>query len=319
MFFSVAGIEANPIVPAGVALVISFFGSMGGVSGAFLLLPFQMSILGFTAPAVSATNQLFNIVAIPSGIWRYIREGRMVWPMAWLIILGTLPGVLIGALLRIKFLPDPRDFKLFVGLVLLYIGFRLFQDLVNYRKRDKQDAEGAFYQVVQRFKMDQRKQEALPRVQVISFGPQKLCYEFYGQQFRVNTLALIGLSLVVGLVGGVYGIGGGALIAPYLVSVMRLPVYTVAGAALTGTFVASVAGVVFYQALAPFYPAQVIAPDWGLGLCLGLGGLMGMYLGARAQKFLPAKSIKLILLVCILFVALKYVWGFFAGVERFFG
>jgi hypothetical protein len=66
---------------------------MGGVSGAFLLLPFQVSFLNYTAPSVSATNQVFNIVAIPSGVYRYIREGRMLWPLTWAVIIGTLPGV----------------------------------------------------------------------------------------------------------------------------------------------------------------------------------------------------------------------------------
>ena len=113
MYFSTAGIEVVPWVPPLVAFAISFFTSMGGVSGAFLILPFQMSFLGYVNPSVSATNQLFNIVAIPSGVYRYIREGRMVWPLAWVIIIGTLPGVFIGAFVRIVYLPNPKNFKVF--------------------------------------------------------------------------------------------------------------------------------------------------------------------------------------------------------------
>ena len=45
-----------------------------GVSGAFLLLPFQMSVLGFVAPGVTPTNLVYNIVAIPGGIYRYIQR-----------------------------------------------------------------------------------------------------------------------------------------------------------------------------------------------------------------------------------------------------
>jgi len=41
------------------------------------------------------------------------------------IILGTLPGVFMGAVIRIVYLPDPKVFKLFVGCVLLYLGLRL--------------------------------------------------------------------------------------------------------------------------------------------------------------------------------------------------
>ena len=136
MLFQTAGIEVAPWIPPLVAFVISFFTSMGGVSGAFLLLPFQVSILGFTSPSVSATNQLFNIVAIPSGVYRYIKEGRMVWPLTWAVIIGTLPGVFIGAIVRVRYLPDPKNFKMFVGLVLLYIGGRMLKDLLQ-KKRSK--------------------------------------------------------------------------------------------------------------------------------------------------------------------------------------
>ena len=81
MYFPTAGIECNPFIPFGAALCISFFTSMGGISGAFLLLPFHMSVLGYVNPSVSATNQFFNILACPPGVWRYWREGRLIWPL----------------------------------------------------------------------------------------------------------------------------------------------------------------------------------------------------------------------------------------------
>lgn len=79
-----------------------------------------------------------------------------------------------------------------------------------------------------------------------------------------------------------------------------------------GTFVTSIAGVIFYQAIAPFYPDMSIAPDWLLGILFGLGGMCGMYLGARCQKYVPAKVIKWMLGGIIVFTALKYIHGFFS-------
>ena len=114
-------------------------------------------------------------------------------------------------------------------------------------------------------------------------------YEFYGEIFDVSTWGIFALSFVVGIVGGIYGIGGGAIIAPFFVAFFGLPVYTVAGAALMGTFITSVAGVSFYQAIAPLYPELAVAPDWPLGLLFGLGGAAGMYCGARLQKHVPAR------------------------------
>ncbi len=79
MFFEVASITVPLWLPPLVGFVISFFTSMIGVSGAFLLLPFQMSVLGYVTPSVSATNFVFNLVAIPGGIRRYASEKRMNW------------------------------------------------------------------------------------------------------------------------------------------------------------------------------------------------------------------------------------------------
>ncbi|KJU85671.1 membrane protein containing DUF81, partial [Candidatus Magnetobacterium bavaricum] len=123
-------------------MVISFFTSMGGVSGAFLILPFQMSVLGYTAPSVSGTNHVYNVVAIPSGVYRYIREGRMAWPITWVVVLGTLPGVFIGYYIRVHYLLNPGPFKLFVGCVLLYIGSRLLKGLST-KADDKNSAANA--------------------------------------------------------------------------------------------------------------------------------------------------------------------------------
>jgi len=317
LYFPIAGVEVSIWVPPVVAFVISFFTSMGGVSGAFLLLPFQMSFLGYTNPSVSATNQLFNIVAIPSGVYRYCKEGRMVWPLTWVVVAGTLPGVFIGAFVRIAYLPDPKAFKLFAGGVLLWIGLKMALDLLKKKGgAEKAAAEKRFQELVRHHEKASTQGKSTdqlftPAVKVTHFNLSRLGYTFYGEQFDVSFWGIFVLSLMVGVVGGVYGIGGGAIIAPFFVTIFRLPVYTVAGAALMGTFVTSVAGVAFYQLMAPFYPNMSVAPDWLLGIMFGLGGMVGMYLGASCQKFVPAGAIKWMLAGIILLTAGKYVLGFF--------
>ncbi len=314
MFFETAGVEVQVWVPPLVAFGISFFTSMGGVSGAFLLLPFQMSFLGYTAPSVSATNQLFNIVAIPSGVYQYYKEGRMVWPLTWVVVAGTLPGVLIGAVVRVAYLPDAKNFKLFAAMVLLYIGFRLVRDLLRSRQRsaDPSPGESRFQQGALRSRGTEATGDtALPRIRVTHFNWKRLGYAFNEETFDVPFWGILVLSLLVGIVGGVYGIGGGAIIAPFFVTFFGLPVYTVAGAALMGTFVTSLAGVAFYQAIAPFYPEMSIAPDWLLGFLFGVGGMAGMYAGARCQKFVPSRLIKWMLFFIIMVTAFKYILEFF--------
>jgi hypothetical protein len=318
MYFETAGVEVTPWIPPLVAMVVSFFTSMGGVSGAFLLLPFQMSVLNFTSPSVSATNFVFNIVAIPSGVYRYLKEGRMAWPLTWVVIIGTLPGVFIGYYLRVLYLPDPRTFKLFVGCVLLYIGARLLYEMTGKAKTGKskmKELEEKFRERSKQIKDQQKSRVAsgLPPeavVKTISVRLTRIEYEFWGERFSYSTIAMFFLAFAVGIIGGTYGIGGGAIIAPFCVAVFHLPVYTIAGAALMGTLITSVAGVVFYSII-PAKAGMVTSPDWLLGFLFGAGGFVGIYLGARFQKFVPQKAIKLMLGTIIIFLAIRYISQYF--------
>lgn len=300
MYFATAGIEVAPWLPPLAAFAVSLLTSMGGVSGAFLLLPFQVSVLGYDSPSVSATNQLFNVVAIPGGVYRYIREGRMVWPLTWVVVIGTLPGVALGAFIRILYLPDPRQFKIFAALVLAYIGLRMVRDLWT---RGDRTAENATHRVLSAA-------DPPGRVVVHEWSVTRIRYAFLGRTYSCSTMTILVLSLGVGVVGGIYGIGGGSIVAPFFVTMCGLPVHTVAGAALMGTLVTSVAGVGFYQILALLYPGQAIAPDWSLGLLFGLGGMCGMYGGARLQKYVPARAIKTMLCLILLGTAGKYALSF---------
>ncbi|MDI6710042.1 MAG: sulfite exporter TauE/SafE family protein [Thermoanaerobacterales bacterium] len=321
MHFPVSGVDVFPLIPPLIAFVISSLTAPAGVSGAFLLLPFQVSVLGFVSPAVSPTNLIYNIVAIPGGLYRYIKEGRMAWPLTWVIIIGTLPGVFAGALVRIKYFPDPRNFKLFVGLVLLYLGGRLLYEATGrYRKGKEQQRalEKKFRERVRQQKDDLKGRLAagLPAEAVVktkSVSLSRIEYEFWGETFSFSTVTIFVLALVVGLIGGVYGIGGGAIISPFVVSVLGLPVYTVAGAALAGTFLTSIAGVTFFEALAltPLGAEAVIRPDWALGALFGVGGLLGTYVGARFQKYLPEKWIRVFLGLLIVGLAVQYITQFF--------
>lgn len=267
MYFPVSGVECPIWLPPSVAFVVALLMAPAGISGAFLLLPFQMSVLGFVTPGVTPTNLIYNTVAVPGGVYRYIRERRMVWPLAWAIAAGTLPGVFAGAVIRIRYLPDPRYCKLFVAAVLVYIGIRLLR---------------------------------APRLPAgASPDPE------------ISLPAVAALALPVGMIGGIYGVGGGVIIAPCVMAIFRLPARTIAGAALLGTLLTSIAGVVFFELLGRTPAGATARPDWALGLLFGGGGLFGSYFGARLQKHLPERWIRLFLGVVVLAVAVAYTAQFF--------
>ena len=290
--FSVSGVETSIFIPPLVAFVISFFSSMAGITGAFLILPFQMSVLGFVTPSVSATNFLYNVVGTPGGILRYMREGRMVWPLALAITIGTLPGVLAGYYIRVRFLPDPKSFKLFVGVILLYIGVRVVKKIIRSHSSAATEANGNF------------------SVSNVTYNLSRMGFDFQAQRVEFSLAAIVFLGLVVGVIGGIYGIGGGAIIAPFCVAFLNIPVHTVAGAAMFGTFVTSIVGVAIYSTI-PFYNGQAAPPDWFLGVLFGIGGLLGMYIGATCQKYVPERIIQAILALIIFAVSASYIFQFF--------
>ena len=289
--FELSGVDTMWWLPIVIAFVVSAVSSTGGLSGAVFLLPIQVSLFGFAGPSVSSTNLFFNVIASPGGVYRYWHEKRLVTPIVRATVMGTLPGVFIGALLRIWVLPDAASFKPFVGAVLLILGVRLLIDVMTSKDRINGNGNGGSFHVSNEH-----------------FNLKRLGFTFEGVNYEVSTQGVLSLSLVVGIIGGAYGLGGSAIISPFLVAVFGLPIHVVAGACLLGAFFTSTVGVIFYWAIAPLFDRTgfAISPDWALGALFGIGGLAGTYVGARFQKRLPPRIIKSVLGIIVVGIALFY-------------
>jgi len=248
------------VIAFGIALVTAPV----GVSGAVFLLPVQLSVLDVPNPSVTPTNLLYNVVAAPGALVRYAREGRLLSPLARLLVVSTLPGVVLGAILRVFVVPGPDAFRLIVAAVLAPLGSWLI-----WRSLGRRTA---------------------------TVAPRPL---------SVRTTRL--LAAAVGVVGGIYGIGGGSILAPILVG-RGLRVAVVAPAALLSTFVTSVVGSLTYALLALGREGD-ISPAWGVGLMCGLGGLLGGYAGARLQPLMPERFLRVLLGAVAVGLAAMYAAG----------
>jgi uncharacterized membrane protein YfcA len=246
------------------AYVIAVLATPAGVSGAVLLLPFQVSVLGTPSPAVTPTNLLYNVVSTPGALYRYWRQGQTGGRLAALLIAGTLPGVVAGSVIRVELLPGPRVFDLVVAAVLLPLGIWL---AVTTPPRPAEPSR-----------------------------PRLLPWP-----------VLVALSAAVGCAGGIYGIGGGSILAPVLIGSGGKPA-EVAPAALASTFVTSVAGVITFLILSVGHQGAV-APDWPTGIALGVGGLAGAYTGARVQSRLPDALIRRLIGVVVIAIGARYLWS----------
>jgi uncharacterized protein len=242
------------------AFAIAVITTPAGVSGAVLLLPFQVSVLGTPSPSVTPTNLLYNVVACPGAMWRYWRQGQTGGTLTWLLLAGTLPGVVAGSVIRVYVLPGPLVFDFVVAAVLIPLGSWLALAPVNNAAPTGR--------------------ARLPRV--------------------VTGL----LAAVAGCVGGIYGIGGGSILAPILIADGQ-PTSQVAPAALSSTFVTSLGGVVTFSLLSLSHQGG-IAPDWPTGIALGIGGLAGGYAGARMHARMPEALIRRLLALVVVAIGIRF-------------
>ena len=112
------------------------------------------------------------------------------------------------------------------------------------------------------------------------------------------------LAFAVGIVGGIYGIGGGSVLGPILVGT-GMAVTTVAPAALAATWVTSAVGVATY-AIVSLVASGPVSPDWWLGVATGLGGLAGGWVGASLQPHIPERALRTLLGLLALALAVLY-------------
>lgn len=231
-------------------LVVAVVTAPVGVSGAVFLLPVQISVLAVPSPAVTPTNLLFNVVSIPGALARYSRRASLRSPLTRLLVAGTLPGVVAGAVIRVFLLPDATGFKLLAAALLGPLGLWLCLRTAT--------------------------------------GPRP------HRRPRPSDRTITLTALLVGIVGGIYGIGGGSLLSPILVG-RGIDLPEVAPAALTSTLLTSIAGAATYLLLAITTGGTDIAPDWTIGIAAGAGGLLGGYLGAHLQPALPERTLRYVL------------------------
>jgi uncharacterized protein len=252
--------STDALIGAASAFLIAILTTPVGVSGAVFLVPVQVSVLHTPSPSLTPTNLLYNVIATPGALLRYRGRGVLHAPLTVALLLGTLPGVIAGSVIRVELLSGPQAFYLVIAAVLLPLGGWL----------------------------------ALGSSPGAGRAPPA------ADDRRITAAALL-----VGVVGGIYGIGGGSLLAPVLVGI-GFSVVEVAPAALASTFLTSIVGVVTYAVLSLRHSGS-IAPDWAVGIAIGIGGLAGGWVGTGLQSKIPEAALKRTLGVVALALAVRYV------------
>lgn len=122
----VVGSSASTLIFAFVAgCVVAAVTAPVGVSGAVFLLPVQLDLLRVPSPAVTPTNLLYNLVATPGALLRYWRAGAVDARLTGQLLVGTVPGVVLGSVIRVYAAPGDREFRFLAAAVLLALGMWL--------------------------------------------------------------------------------------------------------------------------------------------------------------------------------------------------
>lgn len=181
------------------ALAISFITSQGGISGAYLLLPIQSCILNTVNPVISGTNLLYNLISIPLSIHEYFRERRIAASFTSILVIGgaSAGGAVVGGTwLRGHYLTGGYTFSYFMGAVLLALAAELILSSTLLIRRVRT------YETVVRCSRDKTSL-------VITTNKSNT--------YRVNTILLVIITVLVGMASGAYGIGGASILSPILI------------------------------------------------------------------------------------------------------
>src|SRR3954463_12800380 len=102
----------DALLGGGLAFLIAVVATPVGVSGAVFLVPVQVSVLHTPSPSVTPTNLLYNVIATPGALLRYRGRGILRSPLTKALLAGTIPGVIVGSVIRIEVLSGPQAFYL---------------------------------------------------------------------------------------------------------------------------------------------------------------------------------------------------------------
>jgi uncharacterized membrane protein YfcA len=283
IYLPIAEVSVDVLLLIGLGGGIGFLSGVFGVGGGFLLTPLLIFIGVPPAVAVATSaNQLVG--ASVSGVMAHWRRGNVDFKMGFILLLGGLSGSAIGIWI-FTLLKQLGQIELAISLcyVLLLgtLGTLMFIESMRALLRQRTTA-GA------RRKLHQHNwMHGLP-----------IKTRFRKSKLYISALLPIGLGLLIGMMSGVLGIGGGFLLVPAMIYILRMPTSMVPGTSLLQIiFVA--ANVTFLQA----YTNRTV--DAVLALILLVGAVIGAQLGTRFGTRLRGEQLRFLLAVLVLSVAAK--------------
>lgn len=285
IYLPIAELPVNMFIIFGMGGAVGFLSGLFGVGGGFLLTP--LLIFSGISPAVAVASTTAQVVASSASaaitFWR--RRLIDMKLAAFLVasgIVGSSIGVGIFSLLR-------RWGQLDLVIAICYV---TFLGLVG----------GLMLTESIRAMINARRGRPAPLRKPGQHNwahglPFKV--RFPRSKLYISVIPIIAIGVGIGALGALLGIGGGFILVPALVYILRMPGNMVIGTSLLQV-VAMMAATTILHAVS----SQSV--DILLAFCLMVGGTVGAQFGASAGKYLRGEQLRALLAILVLAVAIRF-------------
>lgn len=287
LYLPVALTSINLLVPVGLGLLVGLLSGLFGVGGGFLMTPLLI-MFGIPSTVAAATDSNQIVAASTSGTYAHWKVGNVDFKMGLYLLAGGFAGGLLGVQgIKVLKAMGNADFviKMTYVLMLGIVGtYMLIESISSMRKskvqevkKERQSAAGKFL-------------SSLP-------------FQTHFEKSGVTHSALIPVIFggFVGVLAAVMGVGGGFLMVPVMVYILRMPMHVVVGTSLFQILFNCIE-VTFLQA----YTNHTV--DFILAVLLLIGSTVGAQIGAVFGRKLKGEQLKVILAVIVLAVTVKIVF-----------
>jgi uncharacterized membrane protein YfcA len=283
----VAGMSIKLPILVGVGALIGFLSGLFGVGGGFLLTPVLMMI-GIPPTVAAASDSCQIVAASSSGAAAHFRLGNVDAKLGITLLVGGLTGGWIGVqIIRMLRALGTADFAITLAYVVVLGaigGYMFFESLANLRR-------GA---LVPKSHHATRGQNLLSKLPFQT--------HFHRSQIRHSIFVPFFLGGMVGILAAIMGVGGGFIMVPMMVYLLRMPMHVAVGTDLFQILVTS-AGITFMQANTNH------TVDLVLALLLAAGSTVGAQIGARVGRHLRGDQLKILLASIVLLVMIRMAVG----------
>src|SRR5712672_3245475 len=285
VYLPIADLPVNIFVVFAMGIAVGFISGMFGIGGGFLMTPLLI-FLGIS-PAVAVASVTGHIAASSmSGALSYWRRRAIDLALAFMLlaggIIGTASGVWLFTVLRTI---GQLDITIGLSYVLLLsiVGGLMVAESVR-----------AIIRAQQGKPVELRRPGSHTWIHGLPF---KL--RFKRSRIYVSAIPVWGIGFIIGFVGAIMGIGGGFLLVPLLIYVLRVPTSTVIGTSMVLTLVTMASATVMHAVTNHLVDAV-------LALILMVGGVIGAQFGARAGQKMSGQRLRLLLGLLVLAVGIRF-------------